>query len=223
MNKNILRRLTQVFLTLLLQGVILFLAAGTVQWKWAWIFLALGVFILLINLFAIPREVIEERGKAKKNVKKWDKVINAINIVPTILLYIFCGLDFRFNWTDKIDISVKIVGLVLVLSGSLIFTWSMVANRFFSTLVRLQTDREHSVASGGPYRFVRHPGYVGYIIMSFATPLALGTLWGLPFSAITIMLFIIRTALEDNTLIKELAGYMEYSKKTKYRLVPFLW
>jgi len=223
MNKNILRRLIQVFLTLLLQGVILFIAAGTFQWKWAWILLGLGVFILLINLSAIPKEVIEERGKVKKDAKKWDKVITSANIIPTILLYVFCGLDYRFGWTESINGLINIIGLLFILLGSLLFTWSMVSNNFFSTFVRLQTDRDHSVASGGPYRFVRHPGYVGYIIMSFATPLALGTLWGLPFSAITAILFIIRTSMEDTTLKKELAGYLQYSEKTKYRLVPFLW
>ena len=90
-------------------------------------------------------------------------------------------------------------------------------------MVRLQTDRNHRVATSGPYKFVRHPGYVGYIIMSFATPLALGSLWTLSFSVITTILFIIRTYLEDKTLQKELKGYVEYPELVKYRLIPFVW
>lgn len=223
MNTNVIRRLVQVFLILFIQGVILFAAAGTLFWKWAWILLLLSVVILIINLLVIPLELIEERGRLKKDAKKWDKVLTSINIVPTILLYVCSGLDYRFNLTGNVNILINITGLVLSFSGAMLFTWSMISNKFFSTLVRLQTDRKHTVATGGPYRFVRHPGYVGYIIMSFATPMALGTLWGLIFSGITGILLIIRTALEDNTLKRELAGYDEYAEKVKYRLIPFLW
>jgi len=223
MNTNVIRRLVQVFLILFIQGVILFAAAGTLFWKWAWILLLLSVVILIINLLVIPLELIEERGRLKKDAKKWDKVLTSINIIPTILLYVCSGLDYRFNLTGNVNILINITGLVLSFSGAMLFTWSMISNKFFSTLVRLQTDRKHIVATGGPYRFVRHPGYVGYIIMSFATPMALGTLWGLIFSGITGILLIIRTALEDNTLKRELAGYNEYAEKVKYRLIPFLW
>lgn len=223
MNTNIIRRLVQVFLILLIQGVILFAAAGTLFWKWAWILLLLSVVILIINLLVIPLELIEERGRLKKDAKKWDKVLTSINIIPTILLYVCSGLDYRFNLSGNVNILINITGLVLSFSGAMLFTWSMISNKFFSTQVRLQTDRKHTVATGGPYRFVRHPGYVGYIIMSFATPMALGTLWGLIFSGITGILLIIRTALEDNTLKRELAGYNEYAEKVKYRLIPFLW
>jgi len=183
----------------------------------------LSVVILIINLLVIPLELIEERGRLKKDAKKWDKVLTSINIIPTILLYVCSGLDYRFNLTGNVNILINITGLVLSFSGAMLFTWSMISNKFFSTLVRLQTDRKHIVATGGPYRFVRHPGYVGYIIMSFATPMALGTLWGLIFSGITGILLIIRTALEDNTLKRELARYDEYAEKVKYRLIPFLW
>lgn len=223
MNKNIRRRFIQVFLTLLFQGIILFAAAGTLFWKWAWILLLLSVVNIIINLFLIPAELIEERGRKKEDAKKWDKIITSINIIPTILLYVCCGLDYRFNWTGNVSIFINIVGLVLTFSGSMLFTWSMISNKFFSTLVRLQVDRQHAVATGGPYKYVRHPGYVGYIIMSFATPVALGTLWGLVFSGMTGILLVVRTTLEDSTLKKELLGYAEYAKKVKYRLMPFLW
>jgi len=223
MNKNIIRRLIQVFLTFLIQGIILFLAAGTLRWKWAWMFMLLGLMLLTINLFVIPAELIEERGREKKDAKKWDKMLTSINIIPTVLLYVCCGLDYRFNWTGNVNIIINITGLILTFSGSMLFTWSMISNKFFSTLVRLQADRQHTVATGGPYKYVRHPGYVGYIVMSFATPIALGTLWGLVFSGITGILLIVRTILEDNTLKKELQGYAEYVEKVKYRLIPLLW
>ncbi len=223
MNKNIMRRIFQVWFTLIIQGVILFIAAWTINWLWAWIFLFLGVILLMINSMVIPAELIEERGKKKEDVKKWDKIITSLNIIPTLCIYLFSGLDYRFHWTQELSILFNISGLILVFLGAMLFTRAMISNKFFSTMVRLQTDRNHRVATSGPYKFVRHPGYVGYIIMSFATPLALGSLWTLSFSVIITILFIIRTYLEDKTLQKELNGYVEYSESVKYRLIPFVW
>jgi protein-S-isoprenylcysteine O-methyltransferase Ste14 len=223
MNKNIIRRLIQVFSVLILQGTILFIAAGTLSWKWAWYVLLLGVILLLINWIVLPAELIEERGRKKENVKKWDKILTSINTFPTILMYIFCGLDRRFDWTGEVPIIINIAGLAFIFLGSMLFTWSMVSNKYFSTMVRLQTDRQHRVATEGPYNHIRHPGYLGYMTFTLATPIALGTFWGLIFSGITFVILIVRTALEDATLIKELPGYAEYTKKVKYKLIPYLW
>jgi protein-S-isoprenylcysteine O-methyltransferase Ste14 len=223
MNKDIIRRLIQVFSVLILQGAILFIAAGTLSWKWAWAVLLLGFLLLIINLILLPAELIEERGRKKENVKKWDKILTSIIGFPTILMYVFSGLDYRFNWTGDILIIMNIAGLVLIFFGSMLFTWSMVSNRFFSTLVRLQIDRQHTVATGGPYKYVRHPGYLGYMTFTLATPIALGAFWGLIFSGIICILLIIRTALEDTTLKKELPGYADYTENVKYKLIPFLW
>jgi protein-S-isoprenylcysteine O-methyltransferase Ste14 len=223
MNTNIMRRLIQVFLTLFMQGLLLFAFAGTLHWTWAWIFLILNVGILLINLSVLPRELIEERGRPKPDAKKWDKTLSSVNIIPTVLLYVCAGLDYRFGWTGGVASSINIMGLILVFLGAMLFTWAMISNRFFSTLVRLQRDRQHTVATGGPYKYVRHPGYAGYIVMTLATPLALGTLWPLVFSAVSCVLIVLRTALEDDTLKKELEGYAEYAETVKYRLIPLLW
>jgi protein-S-isoprenylcysteine O-methyltransferase Ste14 len=223
MDKNIIRRLIQVFSVLILQGAILFVAAGTLSWKWAWAVMLLGLLLLIINLILLPTELIAERGRKKENVKKWDKVMSSIIGIPTIFMYVFSGLDYRFHWTGDVPIITNIAGLVFIFLGSLLFTWSMVSNRFFSTLVRLQIDRHHTVATGGPYKFVRHPGYLGYITFTLATPVALGAFSGLVFSGIIGILLIVRTALEDATLKKELPGYADYAKNVKYKLIPLLW
>jgi len=222
-NKDIIRRLIQVFSVLILQYAILFISAGTLSWRWAWYVLLLGVVLLIINWIVLPAELIEERGRKKENVKRWDKILSSIISVPTILMYVFSGLDRRFHWTGEIPVFLNIAGLVFIFLGSLLFTWSMFSNKFFSTLVRLQIDRQHTVATEGPYKFIRHPGYLGYIIFTVATPIALGTYWGLVFSGIIGILLIVRTALEDSTLKKELTGYDEYTKNVKYRLIPFVW
>jgi protein-S-isoprenylcysteine O-methyltransferase Ste14 len=185
--------------------------------------LLLGLCLLIINWILLPAELVIERGRKKENVKRWDRIITSIISLPTILMYIFSGLDHRFNWTGDIHIVINIAGLVFIFLGSMIFTWSMVSNKFFSTLVRLQIDRQHTVATEGPYKYVRHPGYLGYMIFTSATPLALGTYWGLIFSGIICILLIVRTALEDATLKKELPGYAEYTENVKYKLIPLLW
>lgn len=222
-NINIVKRLIQTVLTLLFQGIILFLSAWTIKWIWAWIFILTGVLILIINMVVIPSEVIEERGRKKENVKKWDKILTTINSFPYIGIYILSGLDYRFNWSINFNISIHITGLLFFILGAMIFTWSMISNKFFSTMVRIQTEREHQVATTGPYKVIRHPGYVGFILMSLATPISLGSLYGLIMSGFVVVILIIRTALEDRTLKNELTGYLEYSKKVKYRLVPFIW
>lgn len=223
MNKNIIRRLIQVFSIFVLQGTILFVAAGTLSWKWAWYVLLLGIFLLIVNSILLPAELIEERGRKKENVKKWDRILTSIIMFPTILMYVFSGLDRRFHWTGDIAVFINIAGLVFIFLGSLLFTWSMASNKFFSTLVRLQTDRQHTVVTDGPYKFIRHPGYLGYITFTVATPIALGAFWGLVFAVIICILLIVRTSLEDATLKKELPGYAEYTENAKYKLLPYLW
>lgn len=96
-------------------------------------------------------------------------------------------------------------------------------NKFFSSTVRIQTDRGHIVCENGLYNFVRHPAYLGSIIQSLGFPLLFGSLWSIIPISLLIILFITRTNLEDKTLKNELKGYLEYSNKTKYRIIPFVW
>ena len=223
MNKNIKRRMIQILLNLLLQGFILFFTAWSLKWIWAWIFMSIGVIILIINILVIPKEVIEERGKKKENVKKWDKILTTINIIPLTGIYILSGLDYRLHWTNDLSVGIHIIGLTIGFLGSMLFTWSMVSNKFFSTMVRIQDDREHYVATEGPYKYIRHPGYVGYIIMTLSTPISLGSLYSLTMSVLVSIIIVIRTILEDKMLNAELKGYEQYSKQVKYKLIPFLW
>jgi len=101
--------------------------------------------------------------------------------------------------------------------------WAMALNRFFAKTVRIQEERAHAVASGGPYRFVRHPGYAANIVTMFAVSLLLGSLWALIAAALSALAFIVRTALEDKTLQNELEGYPEYAQQTRYWLLPGVW
>ncbi len=223
MNRNIAKRITQVLLSFILISIIMFLTAWTIRWQWAWVLICANILILLINLCVLPMEVIEERGRKKENVKKWDRVLTAISIIPALGIYAVSGLDYRFYWSIDLNGSIHIIGLLLYFFGSMLTTWAMVSNKFFSTMVRLQTERGQQVATGGPYGFVRHPGYVGFIITNLMVPLVLGSLYGLLVSSVSVVILIIRTHLEDNTLLAELDGYDGYSKKVRYKLLPHVW
>ena len=223
MNKNIAKRIATVLFWFIVEFVLLFVSAGTVRWPWAWIMIGAYICLLIANSFIMPREVIEERGRKKENVKTWDRVLSTIAAIPMLGVFVVAGLDYRYYWSPELYAVIPAISLAIFLLGFMLTTWAMRSNKFFSTMVRLQTDRGHTVATGGPYRFVRHPGYVGFIITSITLPLILGSLYGLILAALSCVFLIVRTALEDRTLQAELEGYAEYAKKVRYRLVPHIW
>lgn len=220
---NVVKRFVQILFQIILFAVLLFASAGRLKWTWAWIYLGTFVLIVVVNAFILPRDLIEERGEPKENVKKWDRVIMTLNIIPSLALLIVSGLDYRFNYSPVLSAWIPVLSLLIMIFGNVLFTWAMISNHFFSTSVRIQFDRAHQVATGGPYNYIRHPGYVGFIIINLATPLVLGSLWALIPGTIIAVLFIIRTALEDKTLRKELKEYGKYAQKVRYRLIPGIW
>ena len=146
-----------------------------------------------------------------------------LSLVFPFATLIVCGLDVRWSWSPEVGLPVHLAGLALMVLGFAIISWAMVSNPFFSGAVRIQSERGHTVASGGPYRYVRHPGYVGMILHFGSLALVLGSLWALLPALINVALFILRTALEDRTLQAELPGYREYAAQTRYRLLPGVW
>jgi len=224
MTAAIMKRMVQVIVQFLILAVILFISAGRLDWMWAWAYLGVGVGILIINALVMPPELIAERGRTdKKDIKAWDRVLTTLVILPTLGMPIIAGLDERFGWSPRLALAVHLIGLAFIALGQGLFTWAMVSNKFFSTSVRIQMDRDHAVATGGPYQYVRHPGYVGYIVSLFATSVALGSLWALIPAGLVMCLFVVRTALEDRTLQEELPGYKEYAERVRYRLIPGVW
>jgi len=224
MKSKIVKRGLQVVVQFLILAVLLFISAGRLDWVWAWVYLGAVVFILIVNMWVLPREVIVERGQARKEgVKGWDKVVSVFTAIAALGVPIVAGLDERWGWSPQLGLAVHIVGLIFIVLGQGLFTWAMTANKFFSTMVRIQEERGHTVASSGPYRYVRHPGYVGYITVAFATALALGSLWAFVPAGLGMCAFVVRTALEDRTLQEELPGYKEYTQQVRYRLLPGVW
>ena len=223
MDSKVRKRMIQVVVQMLLIGAILFISAGSLRWVWAWAYLVLGVIILAANAMVMPRDLIAERGSPRDNVKPWDRVLTGIGMLPWLALFVVSGLDERFAWSPELPPAIHLIGMAGMALGQALFTWAMVSNAFFSTLVRIQMERNHNVATGGPYRLVRHPGYVGYVTSSVATPLIFGSLWGLVPAGLLSLLLIVRTALEDRTLQQELDGYREYAQRVRFRLLPGVW
>ena len=221
--KNILKRLIQVTISVILIAILLLVSAGKIDWIYAWLYIASSLLVIIINACIFPPELISERGRKKDNVEKWDKLISGLLTLPWLALYIVSGLDIRFGLSLELASWIHISGLVIYLLGNAFVSWAMMSNIYFSTAVRIQYDRGHNVSIGGPYRFMRHPGYLGMIVYLLATPLALGSIWAVIPASLTVILFIIRTALEDNTLKNKLEGYKEYAKRVKYRLIPGIW
>ncbi len=207
----------------------LFIGAGTLDWGWAWMY-TLVTLIGWIGLSAVLArenpELLNERGKRTKSMtgtKRWDWPILGIYAVILVVLPLVAGLDYRNMWSDPVSPVINVVGLALLAVGIALLTWAMMVNRFFEGTVRIQQSRGQQVTTTGPYQYVRHPGYVAVILQFIATPLALGTWVAWIPAGIGIVLFIVRTALEDRTLIAELPGYAEFTKNTKARLFPKLW
>lgn len=217
------KRMLQVVIQFALFALILFLTSGEIRWIWAWAFMGVNLLILIMNALVLSPELMAERGEVKENVESWDKVVTTFGSIFTLAVIIMPGLDHRFGWSPPLSPVIQILGLISYVLGMGLFTWAMVSNFFFSTSVRIQMDRDHVVASSGPYRFVRHPGYVGYILAWAATAIALGSVWTLIPAFLILITLTIRTALEDNTLQQKLDGYREYANQVRYRLLPGIW
>ena len=210
-------------------GLILFLAAGRLDWIWGWVWLGvLTAFLAAHVLILVPidPELLAEREKGLRGpgVKAWDKWVSALaaGVLP-VASWVVAGLDTRFGWTGPMPLAYHVGGLLFVLLGFALFLWAMASNAFFSEGVRIQEERGHAVATDGPYRYVRHPGYVGAMLAQLATPFLLGSSWAFVPGVGSAALYAVRTHLEDRTLIEELPGYREYAGRTRYRLLPGVW
>jgi protein-S-isoprenylcysteine O-methyltransferase Ste14 len=222
----ILRRILQLLVLVALQALLLFVSAGTIRWSNAWWYLGLYMGMLVMASFIlIPSrpEVIAERGKGTQGGKPWDLWITRLISIPSLGLLILAGLDERFGWTSPLPLWALILGVVLFTIGYAIVLWAMYSNRFFSQIVRIQTERGHTAVTGGPYRIVRHPGYAGMLTTFLGCIFILNSLYGLFLYLLYAILVIVRTSLEDRTLQTELPGYAEYAIHTRYRLIPGVW
>ena len=205
---------------------ILFISAGRINYWQGWLYATICIISVFLNSFALKNknELTAERSEVKSGTKSWDKKIIGLSAITLIITYIVAGLDSgRFQWSPAVPWVIIATGVILIFLGELIFLMAQKENKFFSSLMRIQSERGHTVCDTGIYKIIRHPAYSGNIITAIGIPLVLGSLWCFIPAALSIFLIVLRTSLEDRTLIDELDGYRNYTYKTRYRLLPYIW
>jgi protein-S-isoprenylcysteine O-methyltransferase Ste14 len=216
----------RVFISSLVFSGILFLSAGTFDYFNGWIFLYTNLITSFMNFWSIKDnpELMTERTQVGDGAKTWDKKILGISALVYVVNVVVAGMDSgRYHWSPELPMRFIGIGIVCTFIGQIIFLSARKENHFFSSVVRIQTERAHSVCDTGLYQFVRHPGYLGMSISLLSIPLITGSLWSAIPTGIAVVLLIIRTYLEDETLKEELPGYTDYVRKTKRRLIPYIW
>jgi protein-S-isoprenylcysteine O-methyltransferase Ste14 len=212
---------------LVLIGVFFFGTAGTLKWPEAWIFIGIQFSWSTIHALWLMKhnpELLKDRlSIVKKSTKRWDKLIQIVSTPFFLAFLAIPGLDaVRFRWS-RVPTAVEAICFVLAAAALFWNSWVMRENTYLSRVVAIQTERGHQVITTGPYRYIRHPLYAATILLFFCLPLALGSLYTLIPGAFLTVSVVVRAYLEDRTLHKELEGYVDYARRTKYRLIPGIW
>jgi protein-S-isoprenylcysteine O-methyltransferase Ste14 len=212
--------------TVLFMFAVLFIPAGTLNWPEAWLFLFFYFTVVTVMMIWMKKKapgLLKERMSRKKEAKSWDRKFLIVYCFVLIAMATIPGFDaVRFRWSE-VPLILKVLGFIGYIPSLGFAFWAVKENSYASDVVRIQEDRGHTVCTTGPYRYVRHPMYLGVIFFLLSFPLSLGSFYTFIPAFIIIILFIIRTSLEDRTLLEELPGYTEYSQKVRYRLLPGVW
>jgi protein-S-isoprenylcysteine O-methyltransferase Ste14 len=213
--------------TLLIFVLCLFLPAGSWAWFRGWLIVFVIVtasVVITLYLRRVNPEVIAGRVNRHEGTKRWDFLLGAFFLLPTMLaIPIVAALDDgRFHWLP-VPWWGCVMGYTLLITGMVGLTWAESVNKFFEPSVRIQTDRGHRVIDSGPYSIVRHPGYVSGFLVIIGMPVCLGSLWALIPAVLACLLLVVRTIWEDQTLRNELTGYQEYARRVQYRLIRGIW
>ena len=210
-------------------GGALFLPAGTLDWWRAWVFLGvvfIGAVASTVTLYRVNRGLLEERFKPP--LQKGQPLADKIIIVPFIAVFVglivFIPLDvFRFHLMAKPGILVSVLGFALFIAGWWIMTLALRQNAFAAPVVKHQEERHQRVIDSGVYSVVRHPMYAGAIPLLVGMPLWLESYAAAVLASVPIGMLVLRVLIEERFLRRELPGYDAYTKRVRYRLIPFLW
>jgi len=213
---------------LVIQMAVFFISAGDFSMPRPWIYFTAAFAHSSVStalLYKLNPELLVQRLKRKREGSKlWDEILMRVsNLTMVLIVPAVAGLDFGgFHWSN-LDISFALVGLGSLVISTVLINWAMIVNPHFEPTVRIQRDRNHRVITGGPYKVVRHPGYLAAILFALSIPLIIGSVLTLISVGAYVLLIMIRTLLEDRTLNEELDGYSEYAKRVRYRLFPGIW
>lgn len=225
-SKIMLRYAIREVMGTVLMAVALFWSAGRIDWWPAWALIALMLAWSTATGIVILRsspDLLAERLGPRKGGKLWDTAIMSVVGLAMLARFVVAGLDQRYGWTGGVPVAAQVAALVVVALSYALVVWATASNAFFSQIARIQSERHHAVATGGPYAIVRHPAYVGTLLFELAVPVLLASWWALIPSGLTTVLLVLRTALEDRMLQAELAGYTDYARRVAYRLLPGVW
>ena len=217
------------FIYVLIFPAVLLFISGNWLWLEGWIFSIwfLGLcYLTIIYLYRYDPALLEERYRkpGSGGEKRWDKYFVYILFLSFVIWFVIMPLDAqRFAWTTNFPVWLKSLGLVFLIGSAFFLFRSYKDNAFVSPLVRIQSERDQKVVSTGVYGFVRHPMYLGGILLFLGAPLLLGSVYGLIIGIYLSILFLIRIMGEEKMLAEELDGYVDYKKKVKYRLIPYIW
>jgi protein-S-isoprenylcysteine O-methyltransferase Ste14 len=206
--------------------VMLLLAGGRLDYWQAWIYIGINVLFLSLTNWHLRDNpsLWQERIFPGRGVKAWDRVYSAVSKPLCLLSLVLAALDAgREHWTGRLPLLFYLVVIIIYCLGQALMLWAKRVNRFFSSVVRIQVDRGQTACSDGPYRYCRHPGYLGSLIFGLSAPLLLGSVVALIPAALAALMLVVRTALEDNTLLAELDGYRLYANAVRFRLLPHVW
>lgn len=222
---RVLKRFGQLALLTLTQAGLLFGSAGRLDWGAGWLYLLLyvsGLVAAAVVMLPAHADVIASRTElAPKH--GWDRAVMVVYSLAGLAILIVGGLDERFDWTAAMAPAWRALGVAGYVAGYGVFVWAMWANAYFAAVSRAQPERGQQVAQGGPYRFVRHPGYAGLLVFAPACAAVLDSTWVLIPAAALMASIVARTAFEDRMLRAELPGYTRYAQRVRYRLIPGVW
>jgi protein-S-isoprenylcysteine O-methyltransferase Ste14 len=220
------KQLFQLLAVVVIMDAFLFSLAGRLDWNGAWIFTFLYLVFLLMMFVWMMRnapELLEERSRMTPSVKGWNKILVNASAITLIGLLIVAALDAgRFRWT-VMPVALQLLGVLGLISCAVSLFWVTRTNPYLFRFARIQDDRDQHVVTTGPYRLVRHPMYAAMMLFGPCVALILGSWLALVPGAIMVVVFVIRTALEDRMLHDELRGYKEYAELVRYRLLPGVW
>lgn len=218
----------QTLLFIVVMPILPILVSRSWDWIEAWAYAAIFIAGFVVSrLLASQRhpDIIAERAKfmQHKNAKAWDKRLVPLMGITGIATLVVAGLDKLLDWSPGFSSLIKMLSLIVLIAGYALGSYALIENRFFSGMVRIQSDRDHKVVSSGPYRWIRHPGYAGALLSYLVTPLLLDSLWAVIPTVATLIVLLYRTYLEDVTLKNELNGYSDYMNRVRFRVLPGVW
>jgi protein-S-isoprenylcysteine O-methyltransferase Ste14 len=205
-------------------SLLLFLSAGRLNWTMGWAYVGLSLIGTVVSILIVDMDLLAERAQVGQGARTLDVILAVImaRVGPAVIALV-AGLNVRFGWKPHILPGVQGAGIFMIILGYVVTLWAMASNKFFSGVVRIQKERGHTVVTGGPYAIIRHPGYFGAILGTVTVPLMLGSVWALIPALVTAGVIVVRTALEDQTLLRDLPGYSTYAGNVQYRLLPGVW